>query len=36
LTDVSLSGVQSGDVLRYDSTSWHNVNQTQVTDGGNF
>jgi len=36
LVDVSLSGVQDGDVLRYDASKWHNVNQTQVTDGGNF
>jgi hypothetical protein len=36
LTDVNLSGVQDGDVLRYDSSKWHNVNQTQVTDGGNW
>jgi hypothetical protein len=36
LVDVNLSSVQDGDVLRYDSAKWHNVNQTQVTDGGNF
>jgi len=36
LADVNIAGVQDGDVLRYDSTKWHNVNQTQVTDGGNF
>ena len=35
LVDVNLAGVQDGDVLRYDSTKWHNVNQTVVTDGGN-
>jgi hypothetical protein len=35
LADVNLTGVQDGDVLRYDSTKWHNVNQTVVTDGGN-
>jgi hypothetical protein len=36
LVDVNLSGVQDGDVLRYDATKWHNVNQAVVTDGGNF
>jgi len=35
LLDVNLAGVQDGDVLRYDATKWHNVNQTVVTDGGN-
>lgn len=35
LIDVNVSSVQDGDVLRYDSTKWHNVNQTTVTDGGN-
>lgn len=36
LTDVNLSSVQDGDVLRYDATKWRNVNQNQVTDGGHF
>ena len=36
LADVNLTAVQDGDVLRYDSAKWHNVNQIQVTDGGNF
>ena len=35
LIDVNVSSVQDGDVLRYDATKWHNINQTTVTDGGN-
>ena len=36
LSDVNLSSVQNGDVLLYNSAEWRNVNQTQITDGGNF
>jgi len=36
LVDVNLSSVQDGDVLRYGATKWHNVNEIQLTDGGNF
>lgn len=36
LADVNLTAVQDGDLLRYDANRWHNVNQTQCTDGGNF
>jgi hypothetical protein len=36
LTDVSVNSVQNGDVLQYNSAKWRNVNQNQVTDGGNF
>jgi hypothetical protein len=36
LTNVELSGVADGDLLRYSSAKWRNVNQAVVTDGGNF
>ena len=36
LADVSLSSVQTGDVLQYNSAKWRTINQNQVTDGGNF
>lgn len=36
LTNVDLSGVAEGDLLRYSSDKWRNVSQTVVTDGGNF
>jgi hypothetical protein len=36
LTDVLLSGVSAGDVLRYENNRWRNYNETQLTDGGNF
>jgi hypothetical protein len=36
LTDVLLSGLSPGDVLRYDNNRWRNYNETQLTDGGNF
>ena len=36
LVDVTLSSVRDGDILRYDANKWHNVNQTQICDGGNF
>lgn len=36
LSDVVLSNVQDGDVLRYENNKWRNYNETQITDGGNF
>jgi hypothetical protein len=36
LTDVLLSGLSPGDVLRYENNRWRNYNETQLTDGGNF
>lgn len=36
ITDIALSSVTTGDVLQYTSAKWRNVNQTQLTDGGNF
>jgi hypothetical protein len=36
LTDVLLSGLNTGDVLRYADNKWRNYNETQLTDGGNF
>jgi hypothetical protein len=36
LADVNITSVQNGDVLQYNATEWQNVNQNQVTDGGNF
>lgn len=34
--DVELSGVQSGDVLRYSSSAWRNYPEQQLLDAGNF
>jgi hypothetical protein len=34
LTDVQLSAVQDGDVLRYDDNKWRN--ETMSLNGGNF
>lgn len=36
ISDVSLSNVQDGDVLRYENSRWRNYNEQQLTDGGNF
>jgi len=37
VTDVALSGVADGDVLRYQSNTWRNFKETDLTlDGGNF
>ena len=36
LSNVQIVSAQSGDLLRYSSNKWTNVNETQVTDGGNF
>jgi hypothetical protein len=35
-TDVQLSNVSEGDVLRYSATHWQNYSEQQITDGGNF
>lgn len=35
-TDVQLSSVADGDVLRYSSSKWRNYADTNLTDGGNF
>jgi hypothetical protein len=35
-SDVSLSGVADGDVLRYSASRWRNYAESQLTDGGNF
>jgi hypothetical protein len=37
VTDVALSDVADGDVLRYQSNKWRNFKETDLTlDGGNF
>lgn len=36
LSDVSITNVQDGDVLRYANNRWRNYNETELTDGGNF
>jgi hypothetical protein len=35
LSGVTLTNVQDGDVLQYQSSKWQNVNQIQLVDGGN-
>ena len=37
-TDVALSGLTDGDVLRYSgaASKWTNVNETSLLDAGNF
>jgi hypothetical protein len=35
-SDVQLSSVADGDVLRYSSSKWRNYADNQLTDGGNF
>jgi hypothetical protein len=35
-SDVSLSGVTDGDVLRYSASKWRNYPDKYLTDGGNF
>jgi hypothetical protein len=35
-SDVALSGVSEGDVLRYSSSKWRNYADANLTDGGNF
>lgn len=36
LTDVTITSVASGNILRYDGTKWINYAEKDVTDGGNF
>jgi hypothetical protein len=36
LSNVQIVSAQQGDLLRYSSNKWTNVNESQVTDGGNF
>lgn len=36
MTDVTITSVTSGDVLRFDGTSWQNYHETNIVDGGNF
>ena len=36
LTDVTISGVSDGNVLRYNGSQWVNYAEKDVTDGGNF
>jgi hypothetical protein len=35
-TDVTLSGLADGDVLRYSASKWRNYADANLTDGGNF
>jgi hypothetical protein len=36
LTDVTIGGAGSGDVLRYNGTQWVNYSEENLVDGGNF
>jgi hypothetical protein len=36
LTDVTISGVNSGNILRYNGSQWINYAESNLTDGGNF
>lgn len=36
LSDVALSGLADGDVLRYSSGAWRNSPESNLVDGGNF
>lgn len=36
LTDVTVSSVNSGDVLRYNGAQWVNYSEQNLVDGGNF
>ena len=36
LTDVTITSVASGNILRYDGTKWINYAEKDVTVGGNF
>lgn len=36
LTDVTIGGVSSGDVLRYNGTQWVNYSEDNLVDGGSF
>jgi hypothetical protein len=35
-SDVALSSLTDGDVLRYSSSKWRNYADANLTDGGNF
>lgn len=36
LTDVTISSVNSNDVLKYNGSFWTNTPEKEITDGGNF
>lgn len=36
LTDVTITAVSNGDVLRYNGNEWVNAPEKTLTDGGNF
>ena len=36
LTDVTITSVQTGNILRYNGSQWVNYSETNITDGGNF
>ena len=36
LTDVTITSVSAGNVLRYDGSKWVNYSENKITDGGNF
>lgn len=36
LTDVTITTVNSGDILRYNGSIWVNYTEKNLTDGGNF
>lgn len=36
LTDVTISSVSNGDLLRYNGTQWVNYTENDLVDGGNF
>ena len=36
LTDVTITTIATGDVLRYNGTEWINTPEKTLTDGGNF
>ena len=36
LTDVTITTISTGDVLRYNGTEWINTPEKTLTDGGNF
>jgi hypothetical protein len=35
-SDVALTSVTDGDVLRWSNSRWRNYHETQLTDGGHF
>ena len=36
LTDVTISSVNSNDILKYNGSAWINSPEKEITDGGNF